>query len=186
MQLYEVWFQVDYGNLVDVGRVIVCAQDQAGAKEAAIGHLELPPSALTRCDVKRIKPNLFLLERKEVPKLAGTVVGPPAENVENDLASRKGLRAWAERLGQNREYRREMSEYVAQQAWAMEFHGRAEEVEFECRVLASVKAADEETALRRLAGSLRERSFGIVDETRYVTNVSVDLVPDMLTAGRGK
>jgi hypothetical protein len=178
MQLYEVWFQVDYGNLVDVGRALVCAQDQAGAKEAVIGHLELPAAALTRCDVQRMKPNMFLLERKEVPKLAGAVAPAPDEDPKDNLTTQKGLRAWAQRLGEDKEYRREMTEYVAQQAWAREFHGRAEEIEFDCRVLAIVRATDEGTALRRLSGALRERSFGIVDESRSVRNVSVDLMPE--------
>jgi hypothetical protein len=177
VQLYEVWFQLDFGNRVDVGRVLVCAQDLAGAKEIVIGHLELPPAALTRCDAKRIKPNLFLLEHKEVPKLAGS--GPsPLDEMPEEPTTQKGLRVLANQLADNREYRREMAEYLAQQAWAVERHGRAEKIEFNCKILARIIATDEESALRRLAGALKQRSFGIVDETRYVTNVSVDLMPD--------
>jgi len=178
MQLYEVWFQLHFNDLVDVGRAIVCAEDQTKAKETVIGLLDLPVAALTHCDVKRIKPNLFLLERHDVVKPRGTSTLEFETDRPDKPAALKGLKAIANRLGQNREYRREMDEYVSQQKWAAEFGGRREEIEYECRVMAVVKAEDEDTALRRLAGALRERSFGVVDNSRYVTNVIIDLTPE--------
>jgi hypothetical protein len=181
MQLYEVWFQLHFNNVVDVGRAIVCAQDQTKAKETVIALLELDVTALKQCDVKRIRPNLFLLERKDVTKPLAPPVVQDFTNGDGDYdkpAAQKGLRAISDRLGENREYRHEMSAYVAQQEWAREHHGRVENSEFECEVLASVTAPDEETALRRLAGSLRERSFGIKDESRYVKKVLVNISVD--------
>jgi hypothetical protein len=175
MQLYEVWFQLHFSNVVDIGRALVCAQDQTRAKETVIGGLDLQASALTQCDVKRVKPNLFLLERKEVLKPVSHILNEESERP----ATQKGLRAIANQLGENSEYRREMTEYIAQQRWAMEFSGKADEMEFECRILARIKACDEDTALRRLAGALRERSFGIKDESRYVRQVSIDLMPEI-------
>lgn len=173
MQMYEVWFQVDHGACIDVGRAIVQAQDQNLAKQTIIEALDLPVSSLTRCDVKRIKPNLFLLERKDVGKPQDVVVA--AETLDDAFASRKGLRAWANELGEDREYRREMDNYIAQQSWAMRTHGRAESMEFDCEVFAVVVATSEDEALRRLASALLERSRGVVDESRYVKKVMVDL-----------
>jgi hypothetical protein len=179
MQLYEVWFQLHFNNIVDVGRAIVCAQDQTKAKEIVIALLELDVAALKQCDVKRIRPNLFLLERKDITKpLAAPIVQDFANGEHDKAAAQKGLRAISDRLGEDREYRREMGAYVAQQEWAREHHGKVENSEFECEVLASVTAPDEETALRRLAGSLRERSFGIKDESRHVKKVLVNVIVD--------
>jgi hypothetical protein len=179
MQLYEVWFQLHFNNVVDIGRAIVCAQDQTNAKETVIALLDLDVTALKQCDVKRIRPNCFLLERKEVSKPSiPSLVQDFANGAHDRPAVQKGLRAISDRLGEDREYRREMAAYVAQQAWAREHHGKVENSEFECEVLASVTAPDEETALRRLAGSLRERSFGIKDESRYVKKVLVNIYDD--------
>lgn len=176
MQLYEVWFQVHYANVVDIGRALVCAQDQANAKEIVIGQFDLPASMLKHCDAKRIKPNVFLLERKDVTKPAETPALP--EDDFDGLPVHKGLRAAANTLAENREYRREMSQYIAQQRWAMDAFGVADETEFECRILACVVATDEDTVMRRLASALKARSLGITDGNRHVTKLLVDLLPD--------
>jgi hypothetical protein len=179
MQLYEVWFQLHFNNVVDVGRAIVCAQDQTKAKETVIALLDLDVTALKQCDVKRIRPNLFLLERKDITKPSTpSSIQDFTDSADDRPAVQKGLRAISDRLGENREYRREMTAYIAQQQWAMEHYGKVENVEFECEILASVTAPDEDTALRRLAGSLRERSFGIIDESRYVRKISVNINVD--------
>lgn len=174
MQMYEVWFQVDGGFTIDVGRAITLASDVAGAKEMIIGTLDLHPTALLRCDVKRLKPNLFLLERKTVEKPLNAMPAP--ERPDDALPVRKGLLAVANRLSENREYRREIDAYIAQQRWAMAAHnGHANPVEFECRVFAVVDALSEEEALRRLGSALLQRSRGVVDESRHVKNVMIDL-----------
>lgn len=176
MQMYEVWFQVDGGWTVDVGRAITLAADQAGAKEMIIGTLDLHPTALLRCDAKRLKPNLFLLERKTVEKPLDAT--PAHERPDDALPIRKGLQAVANHLAENREYRREIDAYVAQQRWAMAVNGRADPVDFECEVFAVVRATSEEEALRRLASALLQRSRGVVDESHHVKNVKIDLQID--------
>jgi hypothetical protein len=175
MQMYEVWFQVDGGFTIDVGRAITLASDQAGAKEMIIGTLDLHPTALLRCDAKRLKPNLFLLERKTVEKPFDII--PPRERPD-ELAVRKGLQAAANHLAENREYRREIDTYIAQQRWAMAVQGRADPVEFECRIFAVVDATSEEEALRRLGSALLQRSRGMIDESRHVKNVMINLEID--------
>jgi hypothetical protein len=176
MQLYEVWFQLHFANVIDIGRAIVCAQDQTKAKETVIAELDLPVAALRQCDVKRVKPNLFLLERKEITKPPESERSP--DPIPDKRAAQKGLRARANTLAENREYRREMTEYLAQQRWAMEMYGGAADTEFECRMLAHVLASDENEALLRLAAVLRNRGNGVIDNGRYVKKILVDLVPD--------
>lgn len=66
-QMYEVAFQAHFSNVVDIGKVIVCAPSQEAAADMAITLLELPRS-VTRCDVRRIKPSLWQLERREISK----------------------------------------------------------------------------------------------------------------------
>lgn len=176
MQMYEVWFQVDCGWTIDVGRAITLASDQAGAKEMIIGTLDLHPTALLRCDAKRLKPNLFLLERKTVEKPSDAILAP--ERPDDALPVRKGLQTVANHLAENREYRREIDAYIAQQRWAMVARGHADPVEFECRVFAVIDAISEEEALRRLSSALLQRSRGIVDESRHVKNVMIELQID--------
>src|SRR5262245_40706741 len=101
MQLYEVWFQLHFNNVVDVGRAIVCAQDQTKAKETIIALLELDVTALKQCDVKRIRPNLFLLERKDVTKPAQSLPAKSDDQANDRPAVQKGLHAISDRLGED-------------------------------------------------------------------------------------
>jgi hypothetical protein len=70
-QMYEVAFQAHFANVVDIGKVIVCAPSQEGAVDMAITLLELPRS-VTRCEVRRIKPSIWQLERREISKDDGS------------------------------------------------------------------------------------------------------------------
>jgi hypothetical protein len=177
MQLYEVWFQLHFENAVDVGRVLVCAADLQMAKEMVIGTLELPTASLTHCDAKRVKPNLFLLEREIVEK-PKQIIPPKHDNEPDDHPTRKGLFAQANQLADRREYQRGMREFIAQQEWARDNSRALDPIEYECEVVATVIAMDDDAALRRLGSALLERSRGVCDESRHVKNVLVNLSPD--------
>lgn len=178
MQLYEVWFQLHFENAVDVGRVLVCAKDQQMAKEMVIGTLELSAASLTHCEATRVKPNLFLLEREIVDK-PKQIITPKHDNESDDYPTRKGLLGLANQLASKREYRREMREFIAQQEWARDNSRVLNPIEYECEVVATVIAMDDDTALRRLGSALIERSRGVCDESRNVKNVLINLNPDL-------
>ncbi len=65
MQMYQVDFQTHYENMIDAGKVIVCAADNDAATEMVLSLLSLPRSR-TRCEAVRIKPSLYELMRREI------------------------------------------------------------------------------------------------------------------------
>ena len=69
MQMYEVEFRVHYEDLIDCGKVLVCASDNDSAAEMVRFHFGLPASQGT-FDVKRIKPSIFQIDRRPIHKKA--------------------------------------------------------------------------------------------------------------------
>jgi hypothetical protein len=67
MQLYRVQFRVHYANSIDLGDVLTCASDQDNARLNVIHLLNLPISCL-QIEVTRVKPNIYELSRKLLPK----------------------------------------------------------------------------------------------------------------------
>ena len=65
MQMYKVAFQTHYENLTDIGTVIVCANSAEHALMVVRELLELPGSRTT-CKAERVKPSLYILERREL------------------------------------------------------------------------------------------------------------------------
>jgi len=66
MQMYEVAFQTHYVNLIDIGKVVICADNQDQAVDLTTASLNLPRSKTTY-KVQRIKPSIFQIDRREVP-----------------------------------------------------------------------------------------------------------------------
>lgn len=69
MQLYQVSFQAHYEDMIDVGSVLVCASSNDDAADRVRLLFDLPQSRTT-FDVKRIKGNLWQLERREIERFA--------------------------------------------------------------------------------------------------------------------
>lgn len=69
MQLYQVSFQAHYEDMIDVGSVLVCAASNDDAADRVRLLFDLPQSRST-FDVKRIKGNLWQLERREIERFA--------------------------------------------------------------------------------------------------------------------
>lgn len=65
MQMYKVAFQAHWENMTDIGDAIVCADSAEGAVAMVLGAFNLPGSRTT-CKPQRIKPSVWLLERKEM------------------------------------------------------------------------------------------------------------------------
>lgn len=66
-QLYEVSFQVHYEDVIDIGKMLVCASDKDAAARTVQFFLGAPVSQ-TVVDVKRLKPSVYQLDRREVHK----------------------------------------------------------------------------------------------------------------------
>lgn len=87
MQMYKVSFQAHYENFTDIGQALICAASADQASAMIISLLELPGSR-TICKPERIKPSLWLLERKEVhpeKKASARNYGKPREVRDFDL-----------------------------------------------------------------------------------------------------
>lgn len=69
MQMYEVSFQVHYEDLIDHGKVLVCASNNESATDMVRMLMDLPPSR-TVFDCVRIKPSIFTLKRHQANKKA--------------------------------------------------------------------------------------------------------------------
>lgn len=67
MQLYEVSFQTNYEDAMDVGKVLVCAKNNDEAAERARISLDLPISRSV-FTVTRIKENLYQIDRRQIEK----------------------------------------------------------------------------------------------------------------------
>lgn len=67
MQLYEVSFQAHYEDLIDVGKVAICASDKDDAAERVRMLFELPGSRTVFTTI-RLKGNMLQLERREIVK----------------------------------------------------------------------------------------------------------------------
>jgi hypothetical protein len=82
-QMYEVQYTTHFPHVIDTGKVLVCANSQEMAADAAVVMLELPRSS-TQCVVNRIRPAVYIIERREIdktpkPKIKGGVmatIGP--------------------------------------------------------------------------------------------------------------
>jgi hypothetical protein len=70
LQLYRVEFQTHYGSEIDIGDVLVCAMDRESAAATVMQLLQLPTSR-TQYSVSRLKPNLYEIQRRRVPKNKG-------------------------------------------------------------------------------------------------------------------
>jgi len=66
-QLYEVAFSAHYPHHVDSGRVLVCAPNQDAALDIINQELGLPQSS-TQALVTRIRPALYIVDRRELNK----------------------------------------------------------------------------------------------------------------------
>ena len=183
MQLYEVKLQSNFANAVELVHVIVCAQDQKTAKEMVIGLLEIPAVTVSVCEAVRIKPNLYLLERKPVEKPSHVQrPDPTPEQMEPTYQpSQKGLRAVAAQLAERREREHAAKIFAAQREWAEATGGGGlhDAIEYNCKILATVIAPDKETALRRMGRDLIRRGNN-AEPTKDAFNVDimlVDIVP---------
>jgi len=65
--MYDVSYTCHFQNVVDTGRVIVCAASNEQASDIVTATLALPPSR-TRLNVVRIKPSIFQVERREIDR----------------------------------------------------------------------------------------------------------------------
>jgi len=66
MQMYHVKYVTHYEHAVEKGDVIVCAESHDAAGKMVVHELSLPTSR-TQCDTTRIKPSLYVLEKKQLP-----------------------------------------------------------------------------------------------------------------------
>lgn len=164
MQMYRVAFHVHYENIMEQGEAIVCANDADAASHAVIALLQLPPEA-TQCETSRLKPNLYLLTRERLPKPPDPIASVACQD--SDLTyrpSRKGLLAVAKQIAAKREHDEERRRYELV-------------TKYECKVLATIIASDEDSALLRLGQNLRDRGNGRSSREMHVSRVSVNLVP---------
>jgi hypothetical protein len=67
MQLYEVAFRSHQGDIIDLGRAIVCAPNADAAADMAKVFLGLPGSSTT-FDVKRVKPGIVTIDRRKTKR----------------------------------------------------------------------------------------------------------------------
>ena len=66
-QLYEVNYTAHFPHVIDTGKVLVCAANQEMAADAAVIMLDLPRS-ITQCVVSRVRPAVYIIERREIDK----------------------------------------------------------------------------------------------------------------------
>ena len=65
-QMYHVKYVTHYEHAVEKGDVIVCAESNDAAGKMVVHELKLPTSR-THCDVTRVKPSLYILDKKQLP-----------------------------------------------------------------------------------------------------------------------
>jgi hypothetical protein len=96
-QMYEVAFQTHYEDLIDIGKVVVCADSNEKASEMVCFLFDLPASR-TVFDVVRIKPSIFQISRKEVSKKARrkSINHNLKENTNWEISCSVGVRAASE------------------------------------------------------------------------------------------
>lgn len=80
MQMYRIEFQTRYDGVIDTGSAVVCAGDEDAAAAMLVWHLGLPVS-MTVLDVKKLKPAVFNISRKEIiiPQRRAASGGPKNE-----------------------------------------------------------------------------------------------------------
>lgn len=110
MQMYEVSFQTHYEDVIDTGKILVCASDNQHAVDTVRLFLGVPASQSV-ITANRIKPSVYQLDRREIKKnkaarnrldavhelnQAHGLTRPPVENSPWVLGVTAGVRAVSE------------------------------------------------------------------------------------------